>query len=1262
MTEDSFETLRRFPKNHQNAKKLLNSLIFGYWEKGSIADEQPIKIWQHPEKKNKYLYSFKLDDDYFAIWEPLWSVDFANRLKYPDLSEKEMGIDFSPHIILYSINDFLGQPDSVLRLTNVDYQYIGEMKEQYLEIYDRKPGDEIRYNRELLLLAPSRINSVLKGEQKGLPLHMTKEQVDILSTHRNIRGPILLSGEAGSGKTVIITHWLVINRLIEETHSQLFVTFSDRLTEQTKEMFEQMLPPDTTHDVRFLTYRDLLLEIAEAGGINIKNPNTEMTFERFTREYSHRVRQKVDLILLWDEIRSVIKGGCKDPLKRMIDFSTYEELSERRGRCKTPKKLRADYYKEAQLYQNYLDEEGMWDSIDLAFDCLQCVDKTKYFEKIACDEVQDLAPVEIRVLLNLVKDKKIENIFFTGDTAQVINPSGFQWSKLKGDLGTISNRRDIRDKWELHRNFRSTKEIVDLVNEVIRIREKILDDESERNIQESNISHDIKPMVLESSPLEVIKKAISSSKQRLILVKTKKQKLQIQQMLKQKSDIEKPTILTVEEAKGLEWDGVLLWNFFIPRHEIITKNDWENIFIPSKRKSFPTLIGLGKKDPYGLTYEFNLLHVGLTRARDYLFIYDQDQKTNIRNLGESILPYIQVVKPEELYTEKWSTTPPTPEELIELAQKLLGRDRDQAFQFFRIAASEFEKKGNLDSAAKCFSKAYEYGEAARCYEKLRNYVMQKKTLALGSELKNNWAEAGKFWEEYCDHLLEEERLDDALQGYKNATNAYSNGKKIQKSAKSMERRAQALKSIKELSYIIEKAISMKSASRYWKESRSWEDAIRTIKSAINIIRDEIIKKDEKIQIDRKNPREWVAECLNELSGLYIKGKDKKYLEAAQYSVEAAGYFKKASESVSEKRERMNFLYKQVETLSHAVDLYKSSKKIDVAIDLQVNIVDIIKKNSTTRYELYDLDKEWEKLIKLLRGNSLISEYINETIEFVKYQRKKERKDKGYGVLEEQINWCKLNNYSEQAIELLKNKLKFHEGDEEPTRVAKVLDEIGDLQDNIGMRRDAISSYIEAGKNYLRIDLLKSALTSFDKGKNIAYAEMTPTSVGWYCFKDVAIDFLVLKFEEKVKQWVENAVESFVQEYKQSVGRIEGLIKIYNEKLLRSITLSEKYDLKFIKDNNVIEFVKMNYKDMKSSLTKQQLNDIDEKAKVLGWSWLTLAILHQKAIRTRVTPLGERKKMDTAFQMGIECFTSINENDLKLFVERKERGAQRSIEV
>ena len=1224
LTKGSFEALRRMRgSDRERVSSFLMYLMDGNWERDG-STQFPVVVWKQI-KGERYLFSCEIREELYAIWEVLWTVNLTGRLKISPYAEEGIARDFSLHIILYSLGEFPGQPDTLIHLGTEDFEKVGMIERRYLNFYDREPKDEVGYNEELYYLPRALIGRVLRGEQRGLVLHMPEKQVEVLSAHRTLRGPILLSGEAGSGKTTVISHWLVMGEL-EKIGSQLFVTFSERLTEQAKIEFEQMLPIDHgPHQVRFLTYRQLLLEIANAGGLALRDLSKEMTFERFLREYCYRVSRQVDPVLLWDEIRSVIKGRCEDPNKRVLDYSAYEMLSEERGQCKTPKRMREKYYEEAQKYQNYLDRNGLWDAIDLAFDCLGCADKVQKYARLACDEVQDLAPVEIRVLIKLVKDNNIDSMFFTGDMAQVINPSGFLWSKLKGDLGAVSKRHDIRDPWTLKRNFRSTSEIVELVNECLRVRENLLGDAGERNIQHSYVRGGIKPMLLRSSLVEEIKECVSNPQKRLILVKTNKVKNEIMELLGEAR--EKVTILTVEEAKGLEWEGALLWNFFIPRHEEITKNDWENVFIPEKRHAFQIEVKRGGKSPYALAYEFNLLHVGLTRARRFLFMYDEDSIKNIINIGGKIDGLVTEIDNKQ-FSAYWRTTMPSPGDLLTLALDLETRDQKQALQFFKIAAREYEKAKKLEDAAKCFEKAREYKLAASCYGKLSNVSMQEKmlaydseSLAYGLELKGelegarkHWEDAGKHWVQHCKHSREKGCWEDLISGYESATEAYKNAGLFREAARCLQQRAEEIPREKKENVII-KAKSLHDAAICWEKAGLIKNAIEAINGAINTGRDEIIKSGERILIGGEIPEIWVAKCFVMLKDYYAK--NGQALSAAQAAMDAAKYFSDAEKKV-EAAEKESCLELQLRYLHIAAEYYRGAGQMKEAIDVLKRSVELSKER-VDRYgltRLGDLNRSWEQLIDWLKDSGQTIECIDETVDYIEHLGRHKEKERGIRTAETQIEWCE-EKHPDGAIKLLNIVKGWYDRGKEYRLVGKTIKRIAKMQERMGDRRGAISSYTEAGKNYLKVNSVGLALNSFKQGENVAISEILPSSsVGYYCFKDVAVDSLIPGLgEEKyriVKEWMDKAATHFAKDYKPSVSLIEDYIKRCESKL------------------------------------EEIPEDSKERSEILrkcGWACLCLVSVCQTALKQGVTLYEADKRMKEAYEKSRDCFKKIVDKEI-----------------
>jgi len=271
LTKVSFEALRHIRgSNCESVSSFLTYLMDGNWEKNGSA-QFPVVVWKQISGE-RYLFSCKIKEELYAIWEVLWTVILASRLKISKYAEEGIVRDFSLHIILYSLGELPGQPDTLMHLGTEDFEKAGTIERRYLSFYDREPKDEVRYSEELYYLRRALIESVLNGEQRGLVLHMPEEQVAVLSAHRTLRGPILLSGEAGSGKTTVITHWLVMGEL-DKIEPQLFVTFSPRLTKQARIEFEQMLPIDHgPHQVRFFDIQRIASRSCQCRRTSITGP------------------------------------------------------------------------------------------------------------------------------------------------------------------------------------------------------------------------------------------------------------------------------------------------------------------------------------------------------------------------------------------------------------------------------------------------------------------------------------------------------------------------------------------------------------------------------------------------------------------------------------------------------------------------------------------------------------------------------------------------------------------------------------------------------------------------------------------------------------------------------------------------------------------------------------------------------------------------------------------------------------------------------
>jgi len=1121
--------------NKEDRKKLINFskyLFNGDWLQLPFKQKYP-NVWKDPKLDN-YLFSFQLNDELNLIWVPIRTInlsDFFNKIRDFDCKPRDFESDF---LIIYSIKAILGVPEKQIFLFGKEpfykYDFNSPSIGEFLET--RVKGKELSYNEELYVLGKHTFEEFILGYKEGLPLHMTPEQAEILAYQvRQPEQPLLLSGEAGSGKTIVMTHWLALNRISGENPNQLFVTFSQLLVEKTKTEFEQMIGPKyiSNHNVDFLTYRELLWEeIANIGGLRPFEEINEMTFERYMRECSNKIAPNLDPILVWDEVRSVIKGiVTEDEQSQLISLDEYKRLNDERGQCKVPDSLREDYYNAAESYQKYLNENNLWDSMDLAKFCVKTLKSQKgnhlLYDKIACDEIQDLSPVEIHLLLFLLKNGNIGNMFITGDTAQVINPSGFTWKRLKGLIGKTMNRTGIPDAHALHRNFRCSKEIVNLVNKNLMIREEILQDFGEKNKQISYKETGFLPMLLKENPLEILKQEISNPQTRMILVKTKAEKEKLEKIFKEAWPTRRATILTIEEAKGLEWKVVLLYNFFIPRHESISRNDWEDVFIPTKRQALPELYLRGKRHKYALSYEFNLLHVALTRARDILFIYDEHETFNLLNFNPDFKDLVNTIG-IETFQKTWGTNPPSASEFEELARRLKEKDLRQAIIFFMEAASAWQKCENYYHAAMCWEEAREYARAAECH---RLGGRKSKHLEMRAKHFNNqkdYEQEGEIWKQYIlYHSTEEKDSNKILKGFERAKKAFLKAEKSEKAAIVVEEKAEYFKDdLKRLSALGEAAIIWEAAG---KKHKSGELLLSIYKKK------DIIKKYEGEYIDQQKIEKWFAKKIEDLASLYLK--EGNLREASSKIMESARIWSSLAKKSDEEKEKLEALEKHKEAIKQAsrwlvklgdydlalnylTDLLEKLKKVgvvDLCVDCYFDIIEIAKINK----EIHEVELLADEAYTFYLQNDKSPD--NLLLNLKAWYHENKALEAEYRILLKLIDRYQRKNpdldilYSKEAIEIA-NELDFYE--------------------------DAVKMSLDLGLTYLSNQKQDDANQQFERGlKILEDNDVGPINLGWYCFNRVAIDKYIIpdvtwncyksKFSlNQMLYWIEKSLKYFTK--------------------------------------------------------------------------------------------------------------------------------------
>ena len=154
----------------------------------------------------------------------------------------------------------------------------------------------------------------------------------------------------------------------------------------------------------------------------------------------------------------------------------------------------------------FLSAEGKVDENDMARQFLNRLmnQKVPLFDFVIADEIQDLTEIQIYCLIRLARNRN--NLLFSGDINQTIRPTYFHTGRIESILKT-SNTHLGFIKHQLVKNYRSTKEVVDLANQVVNLRIQRLGLNKKNDYHEIPIRGEQHPIYYFDAkhPLEMVK-------------------------------------------------------------------------------------------------------------------------------------------------------------------------------------------------------------------------------------------------------------------------------------------------------------------------------------------------------------------------------------------------------------------------------------------------------------------------------------------------------------------------------------------------------------------------------------------------------------------------------------------------------------------------------------------------------------------------------------------------------------------------------------
>ena len=308
----------------------------------------------------------------------------------------------------------------------------------------------------------------------------------------------------------------------------------------------------------------------------------EITYQVFKDELWRKMtkKKKVDYhpSLVWSEIISFIKGSV-EALHSEDGYITLEEY-QTIGRKRAPSFTadRETVYELFLAYQRIKQSQDMFDEADVVHHIYHRLEHhvpAWSIHEIYVHETQDFTQAELSVIIRSCRNPN--RLFFTGDTAQsIMRGIAFRFSDLRSIFHYIKESfkaagQDaevvVPDRvYKLTHNYRSHAGILNLASSVTDLLSYFFPESFDKLARDQGLFEGPKPILLEScsfSDLAVILRGhkrktspIEFGAHQVILVTSDEVKESLP------VELNRALVMTIYEAKGLEFDDVLIYNFF----------------------------------------------------------------------------------------------------------------------------------------------------------------------------------------------------------------------------------------------------------------------------------------------------------------------------------------------------------------------------------------------------------------------------------------------------------------------------------------------------------------------------------------------------------------------------------------------------------------------------------------------------------------------------------------------------------------------------
>jgi hypothetical protein len=425
------------------------------------------------------------------------------------------------------------------------------------------------------------------------PISFNDDQAEILMGSL----PAIVVGSAGSGKTV-----LTLEKMKRFPGKILYTSLSPYLVENARMLVGSHGYESEGQEIDFLSFKELLESVRLPSGreIDFSSFRVWLLGQRssFKREHARK---------LYEEFRGVLTGSTADA--EYLSEAEYLALGVKQSIFLDDE--RREVYQLFRRYVSFLGEGRYFDSSVIA---------TRYrshvaaeYDVIVADEVQDFTVAQLSFVLAFLKNSR--NFLLCGDANQIVHPNFFSWSQVKtffyqGDFGETAP--DIIRI--LKTNFRNSQAVTAIANRLLIIKHRRFGsiDKESTYLVDAATNQIGSVSVVRPSPavLKEFNERTRLSAKTAIVVLSDEQKEDARKLF------DSPLIFSVHEAKGLEYDHVVLYGFmasarkeFAQIAEGVGPGDLQIDALEYRRARDKS-----DKSHEALKFYVNALYVALTRA------------------------------------------------------------------------------------------------------------------------------------------------------------------------------------------------------------------------------------------------------------------------------------------------------------------------------------------------------------------------------------------------------------------------------------------------------------------------------------------------------------------------------------------------------------------------------------------------------------------------------------------------------------------------